>query len=415
MFRVRGWAHAIGRRLSVAVVLCAAATLVGSAQETRSAPRIEVAVSRVALASASAQVRIDVRLQSPRKGTFVLSGAEADRGSVASSQRVANGRIELTQRLVGEKGTITIRAMRSCTKASGAWRVASGTKAYEGLTGSGKTSGGPSCVNARYPLRMTLTGSVKTPVPPALAEPGRFAGGTSQRNEILFDVDPGGRTLSGVQLRLTAPCTGGVVNSTLAVFRLPGPYPIAADGNFDIPVAQGLQTGRVRGRFTSKTTAEGVAEVSSSVTVTTTNTTYACAGSVTWRASQPPPTAPPGKYCGFSIQGPGVCFDVAASGREVTRFEGGVVVRCFPGGVAPSEFEFTLTLTGPFPLGGHLGFAKSGIALEGTTATAGVSGVIDSNGTATGTVSLSAMTLEHEGTRYSCQRGVGNWEAKRQM
>jgi len=117
---------------------------------------------------------------------------------------------------------------------------------------------------------------------------------------------------------------------------------------------------------------------------------------------------------GRAIQGPGVCFDVAPSGREVTRFEGGVVVRCFPGGVAPSEFEFTLTLTGSYPIGGHLGFSATGIALEGTTATAGFSGVIDPNGTATGTVSLGAMTLEHEGTKYSCQRGVGKWDAKRQ-
>jgi hypothetical protein len=230
----------------------------------------------------------------------------------------------------------------------------------------------------------------------------------------VLDVDPGGRTLSGLQLRLTATCTGGVFSSTTAVFRLPGPYPIAADGSFDIPVSQGFQTGRVLGRFTSKTTVEGTAEVSTSVTATTTNTTYPCAGSVTWSASQPPPTAPPGTYCGFSLQGPGVCFDVAPSGREVTRFEGGVVVRCFPGGVAPSEFEFTLTVTGSYPIGGHLGFAATGIALEGTTATAGFSGVIDPNGTATGTVSLGPMTIEHEGTKYSCQRGVGKWEAKRQ-
>lgn len=37
-----------------------------------------------------------------------------------------------------------------------------GQKAYEGLTGAGRTSGGPPCANARYPLRMALTGSVKT-------------------------------------------------------------------------------------------------------------------------------------------------------------------------------------------------------------------------------------------------------------
>lgn len=414
MIRMGGRAYPIGGRLSVLVVLLAIGALVGSASETRSAPRVQVAVSRVAQAGISEAIRIDVRLQTARKGTFVLTGAEADRGAVASFQRVASGNVQLTQTLVGASGVITIRGMRSCARASGTWRVTSGTKAYEGLTGGGKASGGPSCANTRYPLRITYTGSVRSPVPPALAEPGRYGGGTSQKNEVVLDVDPGGRTLSGLQLRLTAPCTGGVVNSTVAVLRLPGPYPIAADGSFDIPVSQGFQTGRVRGRFTSKTIVEGTAEVSTSVTVTTTNTTYSCVGSVTWRASQPPPTAPPGRYCGFSLQGPGVCFDVAANGREVTRFEGGVVALCFPGGVAPSEFEFTLTLTGAVPIGGHLGFASGQIPLEGVSATASFSGLIDTSGTATGTVSLSAFTLVDEGTSYRCQRAVGRWEAKRQ-
>ena len=46
-------------------------------------------------------------------------------------------------------------------------------------------------------------------------------------------------------------------------------------------------------------------------TVTSTTTTYPCAGSATWTASQPPPAATPGRYCGFTIQGPSICLDVA--------------------------------------------------------------------------------------------------------
>jgi hypothetical protein len=62
--------------------------------------------------------------------------------------------------------------------------------------------------------------------------------------------------------------------------------------------------------------------------LTTSTATYPCTGAVSWTASVPPPAVTPGRYCGFTNQGPSICLDVAESGREVTRVEVGVVVRC---------------------------------------------------------------------------------------
>lgn len=117
------------------------------------------------------------------------------------------------------------------------------------------------------------------------------------------------------------------------------------------------------------------------------------------------------RWAVLSGAGPGICLDVAASGREVTRVEVGVVVRCQPA----SEFELTLTFTAA-PIGGHLGFSKRATSFEGFVAgTGGVSGLLDPDGTgASGTVGLIQPSFEHDGTRYRCGVAVAKWQAKRQ-
>lgn len=258
-----------------------------------------------------------------------------------------------------------------------------------------------------YPVSAVYAGIVRTPPPLPLAQPGRYGGATSQREEVVFEVAPGGRTLAAFTTRLTVRC-----NPTLTVggmISLPAPYAIAEDKRFTLQsVTPSGATHGVAGRFTSPTTAVGTTSISGTFVDTIPNTRIPCTGEVSWTASVPPPSAPPGRYCGFTVQGPGICFDVAPNGREVTRFESAVVARCFPGGVAPSEIEIALTFTGSIPIGGHLGFARSRIPVEGlVSGTASIGGLFEPTGAASGTVSLGPTTLDYEGTRYNCHPAVG--------
>ena len=413
-----------GRALAASLAVLVAALTCSAADSHSSEGRLRLAVVATNPASRGSsaidgRVRIEARFRGPTSGTFIASGAISDRGSFNAVRRVAGGRLELTEVLAGEAGTIRIRVVRRCTSRSGTWRVLSGSRAYAGLSGSGAALGGPPCPATKRPARAAYTGTVRTPVPPPpppLAQPGRFGGGTSQHEEVVFDVERSGRSLAGLRSSITAPCTGPNALSTSRILvAFPESHEIGQDRTFSLRSETRFQTVAVAGRFTSPTTVEGTATASTSVTVTSTNTTYPCSASVRWTASLPPPTAPPGTYCGFSIQGPGICLEVAANGKEVTRFESGVVVRCFPGGVPPSEIEVALTFTGAIPIGGHLGFARRGLPVEGlVSGTASISGVIEPAGTAFGTVGLGAVTLDYEGTRYNCHPAVGRWEARRQ-
>lgn len=337
-----------------------------------------------------------------------MSGAISDAGTLSSKRRVAGGRLELTQALTGRSGVIRLRASRSCTSPAGTWRLLSGTSGYAGLTGGGRAAGLPRCAAAPYPVRITYSGSVRTPTPPPLAQPGSFGGSTSQREEVTLTVDTAGRALSALQLRVMTPCTGTPITTT-AFIRVLTPQAIGADKAFSASSAQGSWT--VTGRFTTPTTVEGSA--TAAATVTSGGITYSCAATVTWRASQPSPAATPGTYCGFTTQGSSICFDVAASGREVSRLEVGVVVLCNGRTV---EVEVRVEFTA-IPIGGNLGFRKSASAFEGLVSGTGfVSGLLGEGGGAgaSGSVGMQLPVFDHEGTRYSCGVGSARWEARPQ-
>lgn len=410
------------RKLLTASLGAAVVALVGAASDSRSStasPQLAVVtVKPLSFASegASGRVRIEIRLASAAKGTFVIGGAISDTGTVKAVQRVASGRLVVTEVLTGKAGTLRLLAVRTCSGGAGTWKVLSGSGAYAGSSGGGAASRGPRCTATRYPVVAVHTGALRTPpppTPPPLAQPGRFAGGTSQREEAVFDVQPGGRSIAAFGIRYTVRCSPNL--SLGGPLSLPGPYAIADDRSFRFQI--GTQAGMtyvVAGRFTSSTTAAGTLSLSGTVPETA-STRIPCSGEVGWTASQPPPSAPPGTYCGFTLQGPGTCLDVAPTGREVTRFESAVVARCFPGGVAPSEFEIGLTYTGSIPIGGNLGFTARGLAIEGLgSATASISGLFEPAGTVSGSVGLGAFDLDYEGTRYRCFSAVGKYEARRQ-
>lgn len=361
------------------------------------------------------RVRIAVRFRTAKGGTFTLGGATSDVGSFTAVGRVAGGRLQLTETLAGSLGTIRIRATRTCAGGAGTWRVLSGTGAYQGLSGGGVATGGPRCATTRHPAIGVYTGTVRTPPPLPVAQAGRFGGATSQREEVVFDVAPGGRTLAGLKLqRLTVRCSPTM--TLLQTILLPGPYEIEDGGSFAAQsVLPSGMTQSVTGRFTSGSVAVGMASISHLVTDPPgSNTKYTCSGSIHWTASQPPPSALPGRYCGFTHQGPGICIEVAPTGREITRFESGVIARCFPGGVAPSEIQITLTFSGTIPLGGHLGFSAGGIRVDGlVSGTASIRGLFEPTATVSGSVGLGLSTLDYEGTRYNCHPASGRWEARR--
>jgi hypothetical protein len=404
---------------SLAAVIGTLACGAADSHSSASGPRLAVVVGRTLGSESSAidgRVRIEARFRTATSGTFEAGGAISDKGSLKAVRRVAGGRLQLTETLTGKLGTIRIRVTRPCAGGSGTWRVLSGSGAYKGLSGGGAASGGPRCAATPYPVRATYTGPVRTPPAPSplpLADPGRYGGGTSQRAEVVFDVEPGGRTIAGLRFTVMTPCTGPTALSTSQVrITLEAPLEIEQDRSFAVRSEGRAGTFTVAGRFTSQTRAEGTAAASTSITVTSTNTTYPCSASVSWSASLPPPAAVPGTYCGFTLQGPGVCLDVAPSGREVSHVEVSVVVRCQPS----SEFEIRLRYTG-IPIGGHLGFSGRLASLEGfISGTASVSGLLDPAGAdASGSASVNQPSFDYEGTRYQCFFASARWTAKRQL
>jgi len=405
-------------RVIVVVLVTALATLAGAVSRSGSAAAgslspVTAGLSAYStLAVAEGRVRIEIRFRAPTSGTFAITGVVSDRGTFRGSRRVAGGRTTLTQVLAGRQGTIRIRALLTCAGGSGTWRVISGTDDYRGMTGGGRARRSQACATTRYPIDALYTGIVRTAPPPPLAQAGLYGGGTSQREEVTFEVPPGGRFVAAFRLRVSVRCS-----PTLSVggrVTLPGPAAIGEDGSFSLQTVTpsgGTQT--VAGRFSSSTTAVGTMSISGTFTDTA-NTRIACTGEVTWTASLPPPAALPGTYCGFTLQGPGICLDTP-SGRVVTRFESAVVVRCFPGNVPPSEFEIALTFSGSIPVGGHLGFSASAIPVEGlVSGTGSITGLFEPTGTASGGVSLGPVVLDYDGTRYRCQPATGKWQAKRQ-
>src|SRR3546814_12433285 len=51
---------------------------------------------------------------------------------------VAANRVQLRQKLVGTKGTITVRVTQACGATTSTWKVLAGTRAYRGAVGSGR-------------------------------------------------------------------------------------------------------------------------------------------------------------------------------------------------------------------------------------------------------------------------------------
>ena len=355
-------------------------------------------------------VSLQLRFQSARAGTFAMRGAISGSGKFTASQRIARGRLTTTEVLVAERGKLRIRVQRRCSAAAGTWKVLSGSGEYAGLTGGGTARGGPPCKRARYPVSARYTGAVHAPdpgPPPPAAQAGPYGGATSQREEVTFDVDASGAAVTGFRMVVVAPCPGGQVQQRRIVVAAPGPLAVGRDKSFAHRVDTFWQ-GSLAGRFTSPTTAEGSADVKT--TVTQGSTTYDCSANVTWQASLPPPAARPGTYCGTTTQGGRICLDVASGGREVSRVEVEVTSQRLPDGHCELKLRFGAT-----PVGANLGFSKDQTSFESVTSGwAIVSGLFDPDGVnASGRVVLVSAGVESGGRRYACKSASANWTARR--
>jgi hypothetical protein len=388
------------RFAALCLALLAAVISAGSSSgaDSRAQPVVPTRAADVSLAG---KVRIALSLNPARKGTFTIRGAFSDAGQARGSRSVASNRVRLELRLLGNSGTIKIVVTQTCGKLKSTWKVLAGsTRAYQGLSGSGAGKGAIACKD-RKAHRGLYTGAVRTPPAPPLAQAGLYQGsGFSPNLRASVEVLSGGRSITNLSFKqIVARCPSGVafLEPTFS-----GTYPLAERGRFVITergytVSGKFTTGRAKG--TVAVDAEGCK-----------------AGPLSWAATTPPaalPEVPTGRYCGFTLQGPGICLD-AVPGAWVTKIQFAPTVRC----TQPEEkmFKLDYVYEGLIAIRPDLTFktSLSNIPLaDGGSMRFTISGTFDGAGMATGTGGLTRISLVREGTRYKCRNASASWSAKR--
>jgi hypothetical protein len=133
----------------------------------------------------------------------------------------------------------------------------------------------------------------------------------------------------------------------------------------------------------------------------------------------PPPPATPqavaGHYCGFTNQGKSICFDVEPGSARVGNFETTSDVDC-------GQFGFTVGLgfSGPTAMQPDLTFTyayngglQSGDSdITNITTSYTVNGELDTAGNATGSLNLSRLSFDFQGTHIDCGAAPYAWQAR---
>jgi hypothetical protein len=361
-----------------------------------------VVPARAADVSLAGKITVVVSLNVSRKGTFTVRGAFVDSGSARASRSVSANRARLTLTLRGGSGTIKMLVTQACGKLKSTWKVVPGSsRAYQGLSGGGGGKGRIAC-RGRAAHRGVYTGSVRTPPAPPLAQAGLYQGsGFSPNLRASLEVLPGGRSITNLSFRqIVARCQSSAVAFLEPQFT--GTYPLADRGRFLI-VSEGYT---VTGKFAAGR-AKGTVKVDRE----------GCkAGPLSWSATTPPadlPTVPLGRYCGFTLAGPGICLD-AIAGAWVTKVRLSPNVRCLEPEVKTFKVEYTYE--GLIAIGADLSFKASlaNIPLEdGGSMRFTISGTFDGAGEAKGGGGLTRISLVRDGTRYKCRGAASSWTAKR--
>jgi hypothetical protein len=127
-------------------------------------------------------------------------------------------------------------------------------------------------------------------------------------------------------------------------------------------------------------------------------------------APPPAPPAPPaakavaGRYCGFTNNGYGFCFDVPATGDAFTNAVFEIKTECTPDAI----FTATFSTTGATPIKPDLTFSYD--VTSGEEAGSYLRGKFDTTGGAAGVVHI-ALSFNYEGTHYDCRFDT-EWTAK---
>jgi hypothetical protein len=377
---------ALGSAILVAVVLAGASS--GAAQQP----------SATAIGG---KVTIAVSLKLTQQGTFTARGAVSDRGLARGRQTVSGNRARMTITLDSKTGRIKLLVTQACGKSKSTWSVISGSGPFKGLSGGGKGSGRLTCAR-KAPHRGVYTGTVRTPPPSAVAQPGSYRGsGFSPNLRVGFDVLPDGRTLTNVSVGgLVARCQPAGVE--FLAHDLSGRYPLSDKGRFSI-TADGYT---IAGKVSGANAKGSIAFEARGCKVESLN----------WKGvtpTEPLPSVSPGRYCGFTLTGSGVCLD-ATRDAWVTRVRFEVNLRCFEPQVTTFKFEYIYA--GALALRPDLTFAGSlsDVPLAGGGSLRfSVSGKFDdAERRVTGTGGLSNVTVVRDGTTYRCRNAVSSFAAK---
>ncbi len=145
---------------------------------------------------------------------------------------------------------------------------------------------------------------------------------------------------------------------------------------------------------------------------------------------EPPPPAPPpppppagpkakaGHYCGFTNQGKSICFDVSQDSTQAGNFETTSDVTCGDVGILRNvglsfggstqiqpDLSFSFTYNGSLETG-------SDSPVTNVTTSYTVSGELDTDGNATGTLNLNRFSFDYSGTHYDCAAAGYAWQAR---
>jgi hypothetical protein len=356
---------------------------------------------RASTVELAGKVTITVSLKITQQGTFSVRGAVSDKGLARGRTTVSGNRARMTLTLDSKTGRIQLLVTQVCGKSTSTWSVLKGSGDYKSVYGGGKGKGRLTC-SRKAAHRGTYTGTLRTPPPTAVAQPGVYRGtGFSPNVGVALEVLPDGRTVTNLSFRgIVARCQPTAVDFLAPEFS--GGYPLADNGRFSFSAEGYTVSGKLSGA-----SAKGSIAFEARGCKT---------GSLNWKASTPPaelPPVSPGRYCGFTLRGSGVCLD-ALRDASVTRIRFEVNLRCFEPEVVTFTFEYIFN--GSLGIRPDLTFAGSlsDVPLaNGGSLRFSVSGKFDDVDKVSGKGGFSKVSIVRDGTRYKCRSAVSAFSAKR--
>ena len=347
--------------------------------------------------SRSGKVLLQVALSASGHGQFKSRGVLADAGLAQGEKRISPKRVRLKLVLAGVGGTFRVAVVQPCGSTQSTWKIVGGTKAYHGVAGHGTGRGRIAC--GRASTRVYLSGVATRPVLP-LALPGTYRGTNASVNlRATFDVVPtGGAVANATFVQLVARCSDSRILFLSPTFD--ATYRIGADRRFSISENGYQVSGTFFNRLAKGTIAYDRGDCH--------------AAPLSWSATTPPPgipSVPHGRYCGFTLQGPGVCVDATTSGWAA-NIRMGANIRCF----SPDRATFPISYDYPGmaaispDLTFHASLAK--IPLDGGGFMSWrITGRFDGTQGVSGSGGFTDVSLFRNGKLYSCRGAVSTFTA----